>query len=90
MDKIHEADLKFVSVDADADFDPQHNERVIEESIRKYEAERRRRKKEYDVNLKERTDALSQFLKSRSEGNNESIVKYFGQRYIEELRNKQN
>ena len=83
MTKIHESDLKFVPVDADLDFSPEHNRKVIEETIRKSEANARKKQREFNEGLGERAEAARRFIKSKV---NSSAQRYFGKRELARLR----
>lgn len=88
--KIHKADLQFVPVDADADFDPEHNRRVIEKTIRDSERIRRQKNREFGEKIAERADAAAHFLKGLSEGKTStSVEKYFGRRELARLRGQE-
>lgn len=83
-------DYKFTPVDADADFDPEHNKQVIEGVIKKTEQEWKRRRKIYGGMLQERSEALSSFLKAREQGGKGSSAEsYFGKRELARLRGEQ-
>ena len=81
-DTVHFKDWKFVGVDPDPDFNADHNNEVIERTIREAEAQRRAQKRKFQEGLSERTSALASYLKSVEQGGSESDVsKYFGKKY---------
>lgn len=89
MDKVAKSDWKFVKVDPDPDFDPQHNRRVIEEVIRESEALSRQRKREFAEGLGERSNALATFISSVNlGGKRENAEKYFGKKFLDHLKGK--
>lgn len=89
-DKIAEEDLKFAPVNADLDFDPQHNKRVIENVIRKTKENKVRIEKENREGIKERTAAISQYLSSLDQGGKSSTIEsYFGRRELARLRGEE-
>ena len=83
LSKVNKLDYGFVPKDADANFDPENNKRIIQEVIEESEKLWKAKKRAYDDALGERTDALAQYVKSVSEGNtNSNVSKYFGQKYL--------
>ena len=77
--------------DGEAGFSPERNKYVIEKSIKEYEAMRKRRMKDYQDNLGERTDAVATFLTSKFAQYSAfpNIEKYFGRQYLAHLRGEQ-
>ena len=64
-DKLEERDhAKYFLHIPDADFNPVRNQEIVENSIKKYEAMRRKKKHEYDEAYAERSDAVASYLKS--------------------------
>lgn len=89
-DKIHPLDLIFAPVDPDPDFDPEHNRKVIADTIKQNDALKRKKDREYEEGVRERTTAASQYLQSLDEGGRSSnIEKYFGKRYLAYLRGRE-
>ena len=79
-----------MKVDADPGFDPERNKRIIEESIKKNDAIRRRNLKEHGEEIKERSQALAMYLKNLSQGTgNSDMNKYFGQKELARLRGEE-
>ena len=64
LDKIHPNDWKYVAGEPDADFDPEHNKRVIESTIKSAEVMRDRKRRENAEGIRERADALAKYLMS--------------------------
>jgi hypothetical protein len=88
--KIAKQDYKFVPVDPDPSFDPEHNRRVIEETIKnsKILQERKRRESADKVGL--RTQAVAQYLSSLNTGKTSSSVnEYFGRHEMARLRGEE-
>ena len=84
---IEPADLEFVPVDPNPNFDPEKNRKVIKETIRKNEVNMRRRLRENDEAIKERASAIAFYLKNIERGQgNTNVTKYFGRRYMAKLR----
>lgn len=77
--------LYFVE-DGDEGFSPEYNKHVIEKTIKKAEDLRKLKKKRYDETLRERSDAVATYLKSRVAEGNTPIEKYFGKREMANLR----
>jgi hypothetical protein len=89
-DKIDKSDWKYVPVDADPDFSAEHNQRVIDRTIRKSETHRRKNQKEFDEKTRERASALAQYLKDLDTGKTSSTAKeYFGKKYLAQLRGEE-
>ncbi len=76
----------------DPGFSPERNKSVIEESIKKYEATRARKKAEYADQVMERADAVASFLKNIDKGkmtgmnSEDQALKYFGKKELAKLR----
>lgn len=88
--KISKQDFKFVPVDPDPNFDPEHNKKVIEDSIKANELLRARKKRESDEKVKERTTAISQYLSDVNRGATKSgVLDYFGRHEIARLRGEE-
>ena len=88
--KISPEDWGLVSVDPDPDFDPEHNRRVIAETIRKSERAKRMREKEFGDKIDERTEAIAKYLKDvEGNGASSSVMKYFGRRELARLRGEE-
>jgi hypothetical protein len=77
--------LYFVE-DGEPGFSPEHNKFVIENSIKKYRANRRRKAKEYVEAIQERSDAVATYIKSRIAEGNTPVEKYFGKTMMAYLR----
>ena len=86
--KISDEDYKRYYKEAgDPGFNPSRNKAVIDKSIKKYEAMRRRKLAEHQDKLRERTDAVAQYLTSQhGAGSNKPVEKYFGKRTLAYLR----
>ena len=89
MDKVARADWKFVKVDPDPNFDPQHNRRVMEEVIRETDILSRQKKREFKEGLGERASAIATFISSINlGGKHEAAEKYFGKKFLNHLKGK--
>ena len=83
-------DEKYMMVDPDPDFDPEHNKRVIEETIKENDARRRKNLKEHEEEIRERSAALAMYMKSLSQsGATSDMQKYFGRRELARLRGEE-
>ena len=81
-DKISQKDWKYVGVEPDANFSPEHNLEVIERTIREAEAMRRTKKREFKEGLAERSEALAKYLSSIEQGGKATgVSEYFGRKY---------
>jgi len=87
MDEVARQDWKFVKVDPDPDFSPQHNRRVIDEVIKESDALSRERRREFAEGLGERASALASFISAVNlGGKSESAEKYFGKKFLKHLK----
>lgn len=90
MTKIGKQDYQFVPVDPDPNFDPEHNRLVIEESIRKSKLLSERKKREHMDTVRERTQAVAEYLNNLNTGNTGSdVARYFGRRELARLRGEE-
>lgn len=80
---------RFYIPGGDLGFSPERNKAVIEDSIRKYEAERERRQRLFGERLDERSDAVSHFLKAIDRGKATTAMKYFGKKELARLRGEE-
>ena len=88
--RISPADWGVVPVDPDPGFDPEHNRRVIAETIRKSERARRMKNQEFGLKIDERAEAIAKYLKDiETNGASSSILKYFGRRELARLRGEE-
>lgn len=90
LDKVDKADWGHVPVDPDPGFSAEHNQKVIDDTIRKADAMRKRKQKEFDEQARERTSALAQYLKDLDSGKTSSNAeKYFGRHHLAKLRGRE-
>ena len=90
MDIIQPQDLKYVKIDPDPDFDPEHNKQVIEKTIKDNEKLVTRRTNESLEKIKERHNALAIYLRSLNQGGKATDhEKFFGKKYLAYLRGKE-
>lgn len=80
--------LYFVE-DGEPEFSPARNKFIIENTIKKYEALRRKKRRMYVDSVRERADAVATYLKSRVAEGNTPVEKYFGKRWMAHLRGQQ-
>lgn len=86
-DYIHPTDYQYVPTDPDPDFDPEHNKRVIAETIKKNEILSRAKERQFDEKVAERNNAAATYLKSLQQGGRARTPEgYFGSKYIAYLR----
>ena len=79
-----------MTVDPSPGFDPEHNRRVIEQTIKENDAKRLKAGKEHEEAIRERSAALATYLKSLSQGNATSdMKKYFGRKELARLRGEE-
>ena len=88
--KIDKVDLKFVKVDPDENFSPEHNRAVIKKTIEWTEKMAAKKDREYQDSLRERTSAFAQYANDFEKGRTDTKVeKYFGKQYLTYLRGQQ-
>jgi hypothetical protein len=85
--KVNKTDWKYVGVEADEDFSPEHNKRVIAEVTRNNLKLMARRERERKDRTKERTNAIASYVKNTKD--NSTPEDYFGKRYLTYLRGQQ-
>lgn len=89
-DLIAPQDLKYVKVDPNPDFDPDHNKAVIEKTIKDNEKLVKARTNEALEKVKERNNAVAIYLRSLNQGGKATDrEKFFGKKYIAYLRGKE-
>ena len=80
-------DLKYVSVDPDPDFDPEHNKAVIEKTIKDNQELVRKRNRDALEGAKERNNALAVYLRSINQGGKTTdYKKFFGKDNLKRLK----
>ena len=89
-DKIAKVDMKFVPVDPEAGFSPEHNRAVIKKTIEWTEKMETKKDRDYQDSLRERTSAFAQYAADFERGRTDTKVeKYFGKEYLTYLRGQQ-
>ena len=89
-DLIQPQDLKYVNVDPDPNFDPEHNRAVIEKTIKDNEKLVKTRNEQALEGVKERNNALAIYLRSLNQGGKATDhEKFFGRKYLAYLRGKE-
>jgi len=84
--KVSKKDQHFILDKPQAGFNPDRNRLVVEETIREYEQNRKRRQKNFDDALSERSHAVASYLKSKAVDSSKPIDKYLGKRWLAYLR----
>ena len=75
--KISPKDYHLVPVEPDADFDPKHNQEVIDFTIKRSEEQWRKKQRDFNEKVKERAQAIATYTESMKMGNTTSDVKRF-------------
>lgn len=89
-DLISPQDLKYVQVDPDPNFDPEHNKRVIEKTIKDNEKLVKSRNNASLEGVRERNNAVAIYLRSLNQGGKATDhEKFFGKKYLAYLRGKE-
>jgi hypothetical protein len=84
---LDKRDYKFIATKPDLDFNPLRNKMVIENSIKKYEAMRKKKLDQAREGIRERADALATWIKSiKGAQADNPVSKYFSRRMIAHLR----
>lgn len=84
---ISKEDWGFVPTDPDPDFDPEHNKKVIQETIRKAELMKERKRREFREGLGERAQAVASYIQALKDGRtNATFQEYVGGAMISEWR----
>ena len=73
----------------DPNFDEAKNKKVIADSIKRYEANRRSKKREYQESIRYRSQAAAKYLESVKQGKGGDIKKYFGNEELARLRGQE-
>lgn len=87
--KISKQDYHLVPVDADKDFSPENNRRIIEETIKKSKLLQERKRREGMDKVKERTEAMAQYLNSLNNGKTTKVTDYFDRHELARLRGEE-
>jgi len=70
----------------DPDFNPVRNKYIIDKTIKDYELNQKRKMKDYEKVLRERTDAVACYLTSEhGAGSGKSVERYFGRKLLNKL-----
>jgi hypothetical protein len=80
---------RFYVAEGDPDFSPARNKAIIEGTIKKYEAYRRKKDKEYVDSIRERADAVATYLKHVDQKSDTPVEKYFSKSELAYLRGQQ-
>lgn len=84
--KLDKRDYRFVLDKPDADFSPERNKKIIEDSIRAYELKRSSVFKKFYEGVRERAEAVASFLDHVNKGGGNDVDKYFGPKMLAKLR----
>ncbi len=63
-----------------------HNDKIIEKSIKKFDANRKKKYNQAIEEYRERADATVQFLRHVDKGGSNDLGKYFGRKALAQLR----
>lgn len=83
---FHKNDLKFYNKDGDLSLIKKYNDRIIEKTIAKHEANIAKKRQAYSELIRERTDVIASYLKSRFAHEGNPIEKYLSKREMAHLR----
>jgi len=88
--KLSQKDKKFYLHDPEPGFSPERNKAIVDKTIKKYEAMRALKRRLFNDQLLERTDAIASYLTSNEGAHRErSPERYFGKRYLAYLRGEE-
>ncbi len=85
QDKILPVDYGQVPIDPEPGFSAERNIKVIDQVIKESERNRRRKGREHNEQVRERTSAIAQYLKSLERDKANGVEKYFGKKYLSRL-----
>lgn len=89
LNKVSKQDYVYVPKNPDLGFSPEHNKKVVEDTIKKYESNRAKKLLENEEAIKQRAEALQFFLKANQQGKVKSdIRKFFGKKLFADLSGK--
>lgn len=72
----------------DPGFSPERNQEVIEATIKKYEAMRKRKTRQFHEELDERVDAVASYLRHVAYGKSTPVEQYFGRKELARLQSR--
>ena len=73
----------------DPNFDADRNKKVIADSIKRYEANRRRKSREHREDIRYRSEAVAKYFEAVKQGKGGDIKKYFGKEELLRLRGQE-
>lgn len=82
LDKINPIDYKFVPLDPEPNFSPEHNRKVIQQTIEEGEKLWKKRQRLFNDGLKERTQAIGHYVDYQKMGGESSVVDFFGKKEL--------
>ena len=90
-DLIAPSDYPFMQENpyGDSNFDADKNRKVIADSIKRYEANRRRKAREHREDIRYRSEAVAKYFESVKQGKGGDIKKYFGKEELLRLRGQE-
>lgn len=87
---LDKANWAYAPTEPDPDFDPIHNQRVIDETIRENDLMASRKSHEYREKVRERAEAVAKYIKGIDDGKtNASVLEYFGRQELSRLRGEE-
>ena len=91
VDKINPLDWRYMeqNPEGDADFSEEKNNEIIANIIKKTDKNHRKKSREFQTNLRERTEATASFLKALENGASTDAEKFFGKRELARLRGEE-
>lgn len=88
MIDIQPEDKKFYITKPDKNFNPDRNRKIVEETIKKYEKMRLQKHHDYIDRIRERSDAVASYFRSRMADSNNPIDKYLGRKNLAYLQGR--
>lgn len=90
LPKLDQPDWGYAPLDPDPDFDAKHNQRVIDEVMRKNELLFKKKKRAQTQGIKERSSAIASYVLSiEKDKSNTSPESYFGKKHLGYLRGRE-
>lgn len=88
--RVAREDWGFVPLNPDPDFDPKHNQQVIDNVIRKNKALFKRKHREFMDKMGERNQAVASYIhRLANTRENTNVEQYFGKHYLAYLRGEE-
>ena len=89
LDRQSEDYQRYFNRDGSEEFSPERNAFIIENSIKKYNAFRKKKQQMYDEDLAQRSELVYSYIRYADKGGNKSIEDYVGKRELARIEGEQ-